>query len=76
MFTTKWYDPGSYPINLSPDFAVWFTSKDADKDTVSFVNTATQIIYCNLEGAWSLAGPHLFAAGKLLPNLSILDSYL
>lgn len=76
VFTTKWYDPGSYSIYLSPDFTVWFKSNAAHKFTVSFVNTATQIIYCDLEGVWSLAGPHLFAAGKLLPNLSNLDTYL
>ena len=75
-FITTWYDSGSNTINLTPEFAVWFTSKDTDKYTVSFVNTTTKIIYCNLEREWSLAAPHLFSAGKLLANHSNLKSYL
>ena len=55
---------------------MWFESKKDDKYTVSYVNTVTQIIYCNLKRGWSLAGAHLFAAGKLSPSLSNLDLFL
>ena len=76
MFPLTWYDAGLCNLDLSPDFKVWLKSSSAQKYTVSFVNTATQILYCELEGGWSLAGPHLFAAGKLSPSLSNLDSHL
>ena len=75
-FTTKWYDAGTDVNKITWDlyFNVWFKSTSNDKFLVKFANTTSQIIYYDLEGEWSLAGPNTFAAGKVPPRLSKSDS--